>query len=84
MNRKVRIKFQGGPEAHCFFLSLGPICELDITGTPVERERQFRGGTEIQVLLRDLPDDPDSVDLVFEDGEFALGVPRDYFVVLGE
>jgi hypothetical protein len=78
MVRKVTIRCRGGQEDSVFFLVLGPM------EAPGRRERGFRGDDEVEVILAERADKPDTVDLTFSDGEYALEVPEEYFRVLAE
>jgi len=46
--------------------------------------RWFDGGDEAVVQIRPTPKVPDCFDLTFDDGEFALEVPQNFFAILEE
>jgi hypothetical protein len=75
MAKKVKIRFAGTRDDY-YFITLGPIEEIE------PREREFRGGHIVEVVLTERPGKPDAVDLTFADGEYAIEVPKEYFVVL--
>ena len=72
------IRFAGekGETFHC--LKLGPIHD------PNPPEREFQGGDEIAVQFKPTPGKSDCVDLTFEDGQFAIEVPREFFEIVDE
>jgi hypothetical protein len=76
MRRNVKIRFVGHGEACCYFLKLGPMEEIH------PREREFRGGDEVEVILTQRPEKPDAVDITFVDGDYAFEVPTEFFIVL--
>lgn len=51
---------------------------------PNPPEREFQGGEVISVRIRPTEGKPDCVDLTFEDGQFAIEVPREFFTVVRE
>ena len=78
MKTRVLIRFAGESDDAWHYLKLGPLDQLD---PPV---REFRGGDEIIVLIDDTQDKPDCVDITFDDGAFAIEVPKEFFVVMRE
>jgi hypothetical protein len=78
MAESVLIRFVGESGRTRHFLKLGP---ADVWNPP---EREFQGGDEIRVQIQPNALSPDCVDLTFEDGRFAIEVPRDFFVIVEE
>jgi hypothetical protein len=76
MRQNVTIKFVGDRKTRCYFLKLGPMEEMH------PREREFRGGDEVAVILTQRPEKPDAVDITFADGDYALEVPTEFFIIL--
>ena len=52
---------------------------MDLSDPP---EREFQGGDEVMVVITPISGKPDCVDMTFEDGQFALEVPRDFLEIL--
>ena len=78
MTNSAVIRFVGEKGETYHYLKLGP---MDIPNPP---EREFQGGEEITVQIQPTPGKPDGVDLTFEDGQFAIEVPKDFFVIVEE
>ncbi len=72
----VLIRFAGEKEKACHFLKLGP---TDVWSPP---EREFQGGDEIMVQIQPNAINANCVDLTFEDGQFAIEVPKEFFVIV--
>ncbi len=75
MAETVLIRFAGKRGKTSYILKLGP----QVSDPP---ERRFEGGDEASVQFRPNALSPDCVDLTFEDGEFAIEVPREFFVIV--
>ncbi len=73
-----QIRFVDEPGEACHYLKLGPM------DNPTPPEREFQGGEVVSVQMRPTDGKPDCVDMMFDDGEFAIEVPRDFFVVVCE
>jgi hypothetical protein len=78
MAESVLIRFVGERGKAYHFLKLGP---ADVWNPP---EREFQGGDEIRVQIQVNVINPNCVDLTFENGQFAIEVPRDFFVIVEE
>ena len=78
MAESVLIRFVGERGKAYHFLKLGPAVDWN----PPERE--FQGGDEITVQIQPNAINPNCVDLTFEDGQLAIEVSRDFFVIVGE
>ena len=72
------IRFVGEQGAAYHYLKLGPL------GNANPPERQFQGGEEAAVQIQPTAGKSDCVDLTFEDGQIALEVPCDFFVIVRE
>lgn len=72
------IRFVGKRGEQHFWLKMGPVDVWD------PRQRKFQGGDEVVVRILQNKMNPDCVDLTFEDGEFAIEVPREFFEVVAE
>jgi hypothetical protein len=70
-----RIRFVGGRD-HSYSLKLGPI------EPGAASIREFHGGDQVEVQMRPSRYGVDCFDLTFADGEFAIEVSSDYFVVV--
>ncbi|MCR4414679.1 MAG: hypothetical protein NUV77_19870 [Thermoguttaceae bacterium] len=78
MARTVLIRFIGERGKAYYYLKLGP---MDLANPP---EREFQGGDEVVVRMEATSAKPDRVDMVFQDGEFAIEVPREFFDVVSD
>lgn len=78
MAESVLIRFIGERGRAHHFLKLGPV---EVWNPP---EREFRGGDEISVQIQPNALNPDCVDLIIEDGQCAIEVPKDFFVIVEE
>jgi len=78
MDDPVLIRFVGERGKSHHFLKLGPV---DVWNPP---EREFQGGDEVMAQIRPNAINQDCVDLTFEDGQFAIEVPREFFVIVEE
>jgi hypothetical protein len=78
VKRTVLIRFVGERGKAYHYLKLGP---MDLAN-PLERE--FQGGDEVLVRLEDTPGKPDCVDICFEEGEFAIEVPKEFFEIVDD
>ncbi len=76
--KKAIIRFVGEPGAAYHFLKLGPV------DNPDPPEREFQGRDEVIVRIQSTAGKEDCVDLTFEDGQFAIEVPCDFFVIVRE
>jgi hypothetical protein len=76
--KKALIRLVGERGAAYHFLKLGPV------GDPHPPEREFQGGDEVIVRIQATAGTDDCVDLMFEDGQFAIEVPCDFFVIVRE
>ena len=76
VKRTVLIRFAGERGKAYHYLKLGP---MDLTHPPA---REFQGGDEVVVRMENTPGKPDCVDMAFEDGEFAIEVPKAFFEVV--
>jgi hypothetical protein len=76
--KKAVIRFVGEPGTACHYLKLGPV------DAPYPPEREFQGGEEVTVLIQPTVGKTNCVDLTFDDGQFAIEVPCDYFVIVHE
>lgn len=72
------IRFAGKKGDAFHYLKLGPIND------PNPPEREFQGGDEITVQIQPTPGKSDCVDLTFEDGQFAIEVPKEFFEIVDE
>jgi hypothetical protein len=78
MRRRVLIRFAGERGRACHFLKLGP---MDVRNPP---EREFQGEEEVTVMMEETTGKPECVDIEFDDGQYALEVPKEFFVVLDD
>ena len=78
MADSVLIRFVGERGKAHHFLKLGPV---EVWNPP---EREFQGGDEITVQIHPNAINPDCVDLTFDDGQYAIEVPKDFFVIIEE
>jgi hypothetical protein len=78
MAEPVLIRFVGERGKAHHFLKLGP---ADVWNPP---EREFQGGDEVMVQIQPNAINPNCVDMTFEDGRFAIEVPREFFVIVEE
>lgn len=78
MTESLLIRFAGERGKACCFLKLGPV---DVCNPP---EREFQGGDEVRVQIQANAKNLNCVDLRFEDGQFAIEVPREFFVIVEE
>ncbi len=78
MTKSAVIRFIGERGRAYYYLKLGP---SDVEKPP---QREFQGGDEVRVRIQPNAINEECVDLTFEDGQFAIEVSRDYFVIFDE
>lgn len=76
MRNTVLVRFAGERGRSYHILKLGP---MHLANPP---EREFQGQDEVLVQIEGTPGKPDCVDMYFDDGTFAIEVPKEFFDVV--